>query len=111
MARSEDAVLRKRDRAGHSSGLRELEDDSETTVIDGGSEHAHTSEGKISLSSRINGTAIPTKDESIGDEDEGDFEATERQSQRKSAMAILMIFIGSLVVMALLFHNFPELDE
>ena len=108
---SSDDVLRKRDTAGRSSGLHELEDDSETTVVHGGSEHTHTGEGKSSLSSRINGTALSTKDESIGDEDEGDFEATERQSQRKSAMAILMIFIGSLVVMALLFHNFPELDE
>lgn len=58
-------------------------------------------------SRRKNGTVVPrVSDESS----ESKFEE-KREKQRWNVIALVVIFIGSLLVMALLFYNFPELDE
>ena len=53
---------------------------------------------------RINGTISPsvTRETNLGEKSE---------SQRQNVIALIIIFISSLLVMALLFYNFPELDE
>ena len=57
---------------------------------------------------RINGTVAP----SVNDESPNDSNFEEKsESQRHNVIALVTIFISSLLVMALLFYNFPELDE
>ena len=63
--------------------------------------------GKSITSCRINGTILTT-----GTEDKSkSTDKLEAQSQRQNVIALLVIFISSLLVMVLLFYNFPELDE
>lgn len=62
-----------------------------------------------SMASRLdNGPEFTAKDDETSSEE---IEAEEYQSQRQNVIALLVIFFGSLFVMALLFKNFPELDE
>ena len=56
---------------------------------------------------RKNGTVAPRV--SVESRDSNLEERSE--SQRQNVIALVAIFISSLLVMALLFYNFPELDE
>lgn len=58
---------------------------------------------------RINGTVVPSMNEKSPNGD-SKFEDKD-ESQRQNVIALVVIFISSLLVMALLFYNFPELDE
>ena len=97
-------VSRRRD-TGHYGGLQ-LGEDSPAAVVN--KDEQCTRDESTLLSPCTNGTLFQSMEEATKDED---FEAEEKQSQRKSAIVILIIFVGSLLVMALLFYNFPELDE
>ena len=56
---------------------------------------------------RINGTVVP----SVSDKSSDSKFEEKSESQRQNVIALVVIFITSLLVMALLFYNFPELDE
>ena len=60
-------------------------------------------------SSRPNGAVVSPEVE--GTSDEFVIDADEGQSHRQNVVAVLVIFTASLLVLALLFKNFPELDE
>lgn len=53
---------------------------------------------------RINGTVAPSVMRETNLEEK-------RESQRQNVIALIVIFISSILVMAMLFYNFPELDE
>lgn len=53
---------------------------------------------------RINGKISPSVTRETNLEEKS-------ESQRQNVIALIIIFISSLLVMALLFYNFPELDE
>ena len=63
---------------------------------------------KIAPSRRINGTVVPP---SVSDKSSDSKLEEKGESQRQNVVALVVIFITSLLVMALLFYNFPELDE
>ena len=66
-------------------------------------------EGKNTPFRRLNGTVVPP---SVSDKSSVDSKFEEKsESQRQNVIALVVIFITSLLVMALLFYNFPELDE
>jgi hypothetical protein len=57
---------------------------------------------------RVNGTVAPSV---VSDESRNSNLEEKRESQRQNVIALVIIFISSLLIMALLFYNFPELDE
>ena len=88
-----------------------------TTRAEGGSDTQSTvnrntecaNDDETLSSFRANGAVVPPTVEETNDEFVMD--ADERRSHRQNVIALLGIFVASLVVMVLLFQNFPELDE
>ena len=103
MANSTGEVSRRNE--GNSSHPRQESDSSSPSMANRDRESENG--GKTILLRRINGTVL-----SAVSERSTDLEFEERnESQRQNVIALVVIFVSSLVVMALLFYNFPELDE